>query len=185
MPLIECETREKDLQRQVTTARSQLRELRTTNDFSQARLFESSERQGQEIVARLAEADLVTQDLERANARVAEVERRNEKLRAEIEAVRSGAESAARVESLEAQISDLQNEMSRLIRSLEVQKAANDEDRKRTSKQIEDLTRDRDAKGAELASLREKARHYADYDEIKRELEIMKVRPISRKASKY
>lgn len=50
----------------------------------------------QETIARLAEADLVTQDLERANSRVAEVERRNEKLRAEIEAVRSGSESTAR-----------------------------------------------------------------------------------------
>ena len=50
----------------------------------------------QETIARLAEADLVTQDLERANSRVAEVERRNEKLRAEIETVRSGSESAVR-----------------------------------------------------------------------------------------
>jgi len=48
------------------------------------------------MIARLAEADLVTEDLERANSRVAEVERRNEKLRAEIEAVRSGSESAGR-----------------------------------------------------------------------------------------
>lgn len=50
----------------------------------------------QETVDRLAEADLITEDLERANSRVAEVERRNEKLRAEIEAVRSGSESAAK-----------------------------------------------------------------------------------------
>lgn len=50
----------------------------------------------QETVARLAEADLITEDLERANSRVTEVERRNEKLRAEIEAVRSGSESAGR-----------------------------------------------------------------------------------------
>lgn len=50
----------------------------------------------QETVARLAEADLIAADLERATARVAEVEGRNEKLRAEIEAVRSGSESAAR-----------------------------------------------------------------------------------------
>ena len=53
----------------------------------------------QETIARLAEADLVTQDLERANSRVAEVERRNEKLRSEVEAVRSGSESTARLSS--------------------------------------------------------------------------------------
>ncbi len=38
---------EKDLQRQVTVARSQLRELRTTNDSSQAKLFDHSQRQGE------------------------------------------------------------------------------------------------------------------------------------------
>lgn len=37
---------EKDLQRQVTVARSQLRELRTTADTNQARLFDHSQRQG-------------------------------------------------------------------------------------------------------------------------------------------
>ena len=42
----------------------------------------------QETITRLAEADLITEDLERANSRVAGVERRNEKLRAEIEADR-------------------------------------------------------------------------------------------------
>lgn len=87
---------EKDLQRQVTVARTQLRDLRTSNDTSQAKLFDHSERQDQETIARLAEADIITEDLERANSRVAEVERRNEKLRAEIVAVRSGSESAAK-----------------------------------------------------------------------------------------
>lgn len=79
----------------MNTARSQLRDLRTTNDSSQAKLFDQSERQDEETLSRLAEADLMTQDLERANSRVAEVERRNEKLRAEIEAVKSGSESRA------------------------------------------------------------------------------------------
>lgn len=37
---------EKDLQRQVSVARSQLRELRTTADSNQARLFDHSQRQG-------------------------------------------------------------------------------------------------------------------------------------------
>lgn len=87
------------MQRQVTVARSQLRDLRTTNDSSQAKLFDHSQRQDQETIARLAEADLVAEDLERANSRVAEVERRNEKLRAEIEAVRSGSEGVVRYDN--------------------------------------------------------------------------------------
>ncbi|GAA5968216.1 hypothetical protein JCM8115_006159 [Rhodotorula mucilaginosa] len=166
--------REKDLQRQVTLARSQLRELRTTADTSQARLLDHSQRQDQETVARLAEADLIAADLERATARVAEVEGRNEKLRAEIEAVRSGSESAARVETLEAQVSDLQNEASRLIRSLDAQKEQFDVDRAELSKKVEALEKEQVSKDSEIASFKEKMKQYQDYDELKRELEIMK-----------
>ncbi|GAA6014132.1 hypothetical protein JCM11491_004115 [Sporobolomyces phaffii] len=166
--------REKDLQRQVTVARSQLRELRTTADTSQARLLDNSQRQDQETIARLAEADLVTQDLERANNRVAEVERRNEKLRAEIEAVRSGSESAARVTTLESQIADLETEASRLIRSLDVQKELVETERADASRRIEALERDQVDKDREIESCKERLRQFGDYDELRRELEIMK-----------
>ncbi|GAA5828670.1 hypothetical protein JCM3766R1_003781 [Sporobolomyces carnicolor] len=166
--------RERDLQRQVTVARSQLRELRTTADTSQARLLDNSQRQDQETIARLAEADLVTQDLERANSRVAEVERRNEKLRAEIEAVRSGSESTSRVAALESQITDLETEASRLIRSLDVQKELLETERSESSKRIDALEKDQVEKDREIESCKERLKNFADYDELRRELEIMK-----------
>ncbi|TNY17439.1 CASP C terminal-domain-containing protein [Rhodotorula diobovata] len=168
------EEREKDLQRQVSVARSQLRELRTTADSNQARLFDHSQRQDQETVARLAEADLIAEDLERANARVAEVERRNEKLRAEIEAVRSGSEGAERVEALESQVSDLQTEASRLMRSLEAQKESFAFERAELVKRVEAFERDQDVLSREIDAARDKIRQFSDYDEVKRELEIMK-----------
>ncbi|ORY89725.1 CASP C terminal-domain-containing protein [Leucosporidium creatinivorum] len=168
------EEREKDLQRQVTVARSQLRELRTTADSSQAKLFDHSQRQDQETIARLAEADLITEDLERANSRVTEVERRNEKLRAEIEAVRSGSESAGRVTVLESQISDLQTEASRLIRSLDEQKELAEKERKEDGRKVDELLKEKTAKAKEVEELKERVKQFADYDEVKRELEIMK-----------
>lgn len=117
------------MQRQVTLAKNQLRDLQTSNESTQAKLLNHSERQGkrvchrqfhclsdgdldQEVVAKLAEMDFIVADLERANSRVAAVERRNvrfvlhsdvsltsclqEILRAEIEAVRSGNDSSNR-----------------------------------------------------------------------------------------
>jgi homeobox protein cut-like len=71
------EEREQDLQRQVSLAKNQLRDLRTSNDSNQAKLLNHSQRQDQEVVAKLAEMDMVVADLERANGRVATVERRN------------------------------------------------------------------------------------------------------------
>jgi homeobox protein cut-like len=57
--------------------KSQLRDLRLSNDSTQAKLLDHSQRLDQETVARLAEVDVIAADLERANSRVATVERRN------------------------------------------------------------------------------------------------------------
>lgn len=80
------------------------------------------------------------------------------------------------VETLESQVSDLQNEASRLMRSLESQKEQFDKERIDLRKSVEVLEKEQMTKEAELASLRDKMRQYQDYDELKRELEIMKVR---------
>lgn len=40
------EEREKDLQRQVTTLKNQLRDLHTSNESTQAKLMDASQRQG-------------------------------------------------------------------------------------------------------------------------------------------
>lgn len=63
--------------RQVKLYKSQLRELRLSNETNQARLLDVSSRADQDLVARLAEADMVIGDLERASNRVAAVEGRN------------------------------------------------------------------------------------------------------------
>lgn len=84
--------REKDLQKQVTSLRDQLKDLHTSNESTQAKLVNASQRQDQDTLAKLAEVDMVVSDLARANERVAAMERRNEMLRSEIESVRSGSE---------------------------------------------------------------------------------------------
>lgn len=84
--------REKDLQAQVTSLRSQLKDLYSSNESTQAKLVDASQRQDQDTLAKLAELDIVVEDLARANERVASVQRRNELLRSEIESVRSGSE---------------------------------------------------------------------------------------------
>jgi homeobox protein cut-like len=80
------------LQRQVSLLKDQLRDLRVSNDSTEARLLDQSQRLGrfsfpqdylsslrpdQEVVAKLADMDMVVAELERANTRAATVERRN------------------------------------------------------------------------------------------------------------
>ena len=44
-----------------------------------------------------------------------------------------------------------------------------------TSRKVEELSRDNAAGEKEITTLKQKLKQYADYDEVKRELDIMKV----------
>ena len=57
--------------------KTQLRDMHTSAETTEARLLDASHRQEQDVHSRLAELDMVAADLTRANERVAVVERRN------------------------------------------------------------------------------------------------------------
>ncbi|KAF8919832.1 CASP C terminal-domain-containing protein [Mucidula mucida] len=166
--------REQDLQRQVSLTKSQLRELRMSNEDSQAKLVNHSSKQDQEVVAKLAEVDMMVADLEFANSRVANVERRNEVLRAELEAMRSGAESSDRTNELQVKVAEYEAEVERMAGVLETQKMAMLELEHTAKKSKDDMTREIQKKVAEIDTLKHRLKQYSDYDEIKRELGIMK-----------
>ncbi|WWC64644.1 uncharacterized protein I303_107255 [Kwoniella dejecticola CBS 10117] len=168
------EEREKDLQRQVETVRNQLRDMHSSNESTQAKLLDASQRQEQDVAARLAELDMVAADLSRANERVATVERRNELLRSEIESVRSGSQQAEKVKALESQIQELEAEASRLLRALDQIKEQKAESDRIAKKKEDELAKEVASQTTEIQSLKTKVKQYSDYDEIKRELEIMK-----------
>ncbi|QRV79542.1 hypothetical protein RhiJN_07557 [Ceratobasidium sp. AG-Ba] len=168
------EEREQDLQRQLTLTKSQLRDLRASHDNSQAKLLDHSQRQEQEVEAKLAEMDLVVADLERANSRVAAVERRNEVLRAEIESLRTGSDSAQRVQSLESQLTESDAEAQRLRVAFEELKKTTSESIIAIEKRLSEAEKESASRAAETESLKSRIKQYGDYDEIKRELGIMK-----------
>ncbi|TEB30365.1 hypothetical protein FA13DRAFT_1733679 [Coprinellus micaceus] len=170
------EEREQGLQKQVTLANNQLRDLRMSHDSNQAKLIDHSQRQDQEVISKLAEVDMIVADLDRANTRVASLERRNEILRAEIETLRSpssanvtpnSTSASDRIASLEGQVADLEGETERLQRALEGQKAAVVEAEREKERKVDDLKEEVRRRGKKLEEL-------SDYDEIKRELDIMK-----------
>ncbi|KAK7692571.1 hypothetical protein QCA50_004201 [Cerrena zonata] len=166
--------REQDLQSQLALTKNQLRDLRTSNESNQAKLLDHTQRQDQEVVAKLSELDLMVADLERANSRVVTVERRNELLRAEIEAIKSGHEGSDRVRDLESKITELETETDRLSQALDAQKSMASETQAKMAKQLEESVREVQKRVMEVDQLRHKLKLYSDYDEIKRELEIMK-----------
>ncbi|KAG1715754.1 hypothetical protein ID866_1422 [Astraeus odoratus] len=125
-----------------------------------------------------AEADMVLADLERANNRIAVVEGRNEALRAEIEALRAESENSRVVSSLQDQVSTLESanaDLTAHLATTQTQLATTQAQLTQLNAEIvRKAERDRDELVEEVAGLRKKLAAHADYDEIKRELEIMK-----------
>jgi homeobox protein cut-like len=96
-----------------------------------------------------------------------------------------------RTKALEARIAELESEASSLLRSLESQKVAFGDIESRLKKRVEEVGRELAQRvsyisplesrvpivlqESEVETLKGRLRTYADYDEIKRELEIMKV----------
>lgn len=169
------EEREKNLLSQLEETRTQLKDAKMSNDSTQAKLIDHNQKYDEEVVAKLAELDIVLSDLERANGRVSDMERRNELLREEIETVRSGSESNEKVVLLERQISDQEEEISRLLQNVENYKSQLQTIGTDHNKQITALKRDLATRSEETETLKKKLKQLADYDEIKRELGIMKV----------
>ncbi|KAF9237995.1 hypothetical protein BU15DRAFT_48129, partial [Melanogaster broomeanus] len=165
------EEREQDLTRQVTVYKSQLHDLRLSNETNQVRLLDTSSHADQDLVSRLAEADMVLADLERAGSRVAVVEGRNEALRAEIEVLRAESENSELITNHQSRLSTLESNNSDLTAQLLSTQAQltkyHEEGAKQEEREVAELT-------AAVSMLKKKLESYADYDEIKREFEIMK-----------
>lgn len=79
------------------------------------------------------------------------------------------------VEALEIQVVDLQTESTRLLRSLDLQKDEAAREAASTSRKVKELSRENVAGEEEITTLKQKLKQFADYDEVKRELDIMKV----------
>ncbi|KAI0000520.1 CASP C terminal-domain-containing protein [Russula vinacea] len=162
------EAREQDLHRQVSLLKEQLRDLRVSNESTEARLLDQSQRIDQEVVAKLAEMDMVVADLERANTRAATVERRNELLRAEIESLKTGNDKSDRVKDLESHVTSLESEVDRLSQSLNAQRTVITVAETSARKMSEEHAREASSQCArEIEQLRQLLKGY-------RELEIMK-----------
>jgi homeobox protein cut-like len=176
-------TKEAELNKQVQEARNQVKDLRANNEVMQARLSAQSGDQlagsigdasAAQAAGRIAELELVASDLERAKRRTLEVEKRNVELRTELEATKSGSKEKNATAELEAQMSDLQRENILLTAQLESTRNSSIQAKSMIQKQVDSLQRDLTRKTTETESLRQKLSSMQDYQEIKKELEILK-----------
>lgn len=169
------QAREEDLTKSLESTQTQLKEVRSNYAKVTERLLQHGEEvERDQRNGKIEELEMISEELSRSNERVRAVERRNEQLRQEIERLKSGIGEEDRWREMEKRQQESEDENRRLARILE-------EENQKSSKSEDDLTRGLKEldlqvkeKDREIATLRKRLQSMADYDEIKRELEIFK-----------
>ncbi|KAJ1882504.1 hypothetical protein H4R99_001422 [Coemansia sp. RSA 1722] len=168
--------REGDLQRQLSAANRTLIQQQSNFDSSETQLAKNSDNE-RELVGKIAELDIVQSDLDHANARLADMQMQNAKLRNELMSLTGDTSVDGVVETLaeyKRRVVDLDEETKRLFGNLEKAEAQIALQEARAEAAMNVAEQEALAKEDELKRLRMEVKRRSDYDELKRDLEIMK-----------
>ncbi|KAK7086455.1 intra-Golgi vesicle-mediated transport [Halocaridina rubra] len=187
------ETQE-SVMRRLQDAETRALTLQSTLDQTQSELFELKSKSDESNVARADETDMLMNDLERANQRAVIAERESAMVREQLEAltiahnaqaenmsisvssineVESSADSLAR-SSLEIELASKDKEISQLVEDIKQLQLSLNALRDASTKQIQELEENLNKNAQTISKLEGKISQQKDYDEIKRELSIMK-----------
>jgi homeobox protein cut-like len=179
------EAKEKSYEEKVESQEKLLKELKASYEVSQ-RLGKGEEAEGDTSRgATAAELEIVSSELERTSHRLAEVEARNEQLRLEL------AQSASAQATQSVPVEDdpaflrLQSENSSLLRKLETARFEKESERTRLGTETRGLEREIKSLKSEKEALREKVQKWSDYENVKQELEVLKVRIMTQSTKTY
>ncbi|XP_019943826.1 cut-like homeobox 1b isoform X2 [Paralichthys olivaceus] len=163
--------------------------LQTALETTQAELFDLKTKYDEESTAKADEIEMVMTDLERANQRAEAAQREAESLREQLSLSNQSqqlgspakadpdTEQVAEVashSSLEAELRAKERESAQLVEDVQRLQASLTKLRETTSSQITQLEQQLSSKTAILKELEEKLLKQADYEEVKKELSILK-----------
>ena len=185
------EAKEKGFLEKISDLEGLVREVKASYEVAQrmGRHGDSTASDGKDgkedrVRSNLAELEIVSRDLERTNLRLAEVEARNEQLRLELaNATAPSADGTqATKESQQADDEDddpqmlrLQNENWTLMKKLDLAKEQVEDDKREWDRKVKILERSLEEVKGDKIALKAKVDRWGDYEEVKRELEILKV----------
>jgi homeobox protein cut-like len=172
------EAKEKALEDKIENQDRFLKELKASYEVAQ-RLGPNNESSESVLgKAAAAELDMLNNEFEKTSARLAEIEARNEQLRIELARATSQTTSSHSVEA-DADLLRLQSENSSLLRKVEEARFDKDAERRKLDDKVRQVDRQRIQLAAEVQDLSARVQKYSDYDEIKRELEVLRTIELS------
>jgi homeobox protein cut-like len=169
------EAKEKTLEEKMENQDRLLRELKANYEVSQ-RLdqtadSDSSWRSG----AAAAELEIAHTELDKATSRLADLEARNEQLRTDLaQAVTRAAGEAPQALEDKPSFQKLQSENSSLLRRLDAARYDRESEKHEWENKLSQVERQKAQTIAEVERLKIKAGKMDDYDEVRRELEMIK-----------
>ncbi|KAK1807237.1 hypothetical protein LTR12_018419, partial [Friedmanniomyces endolithicus] len=169
--------KEHNLEEKVENQERLLKELKASYEVSQR--LERSGEDAQDLgrgTATQAELDIVNSELERSNVRSADLEVRNEQLRIELaqsagQAYTSGRNTA--VEDDPAYLR-LRSENQTLLRRLDSARHEKNSEKSGVESKLRSLEREIGALKSDRDGLQARVQKWSDYDEVKRELEMLR-----------
>ncbi|CAG8032690.1 unnamed protein product [Penicillium olsonii] len=168
--------KEKSLEEKVENQDRLIKELKASYEVSQ-RLGEGGDQnddgEGARSGATAAELELVSADLEKTSLRLADVEARNEQMRLELAQAASHSSGPVSVED-DPDYLRLQSENSSLLRKLDAARFAKDSERHTWEAKLLQSERTASKASLEREELRVRLTKMADYDEIRRELDMIR-----------
>lgn len=170
-------SKEKSLEEKVENQERLLKELKASYEVSQ-RLEKSGEEQdvGGRNSAAAAELEIVTSELEKTSMRLSDMEGRNEQLRLELAQTATQSHSSGRNSSVEDDPAflRLRSENSSLLRRLDTSRFDRDADKSTLENRLRGMERELTTLKADRDALQSKVSKWSDYDEVKRELEMIR-----------
>ncbi|WEW54762.1 hypothetical protein PRK78_000187 [Emydomyces testavorans] len=169
------EAKEKNYEEKAENHERLLKEIKASYEVSQ-RLGSQDDQDAQRSAATAAELEIVAADLEKTSLRLAEVEAHNEQLRLDLAQAVSHSQSEQKPLSVEDDPAylRLQSENASLLRKLESARFDRDAEKNASEAKVRQIEKQNVRVTAERDELRTKLDKVADYEDIRRELEMIK-----------
>ncbi|XP_069889674.1 homeobox protein cut-like 1 isoform X3 [Dipodomys merriami] len=168
-------------------AEHKLHTLQTALEKTRTELFDLKTKYDEESTAKADEIEMITTDLERANQRAEVAQREAETLREQLSSANHSLQLASQIQkapdvaievltrsSLEVELAAKEREIAQLVDDVQRLQASLSKLRETSASQIAQLEQQLSAKSSTLKQLEEKLKGQADYEEVKKELNILK-----------
>lgn len=169
------EAKEKTYEDRTENLERLLKETKASYEVSQRLGRDDSGAQASKNAAASAELEILSSEVDKTSSRLAEVEARNEQLRMELAQSASHHQSESRTIEDDPSFLRLRSENSALLRQLDTFRYDKDAENRSWEGRLRAVERETTKIKEEREDLQAKVQKWSDYNEIRRELDLIKV----------